>query len=210
MKKLLCAAGILAVCNTAAAADPRALVTDVIGTTTPEIFAFDEIDAGTTIVLGASSEVRLTFYPTCEDVAVRGGEIAIFDTHMTIEGDGELLEYIEGNCPSAVKLTESDIINAAVISRAMNVRIDPEISLRPVVGVGGANAGAFHTIIVTGSRGMRVAMPIVGRKGVWPADAEPLKNGKKYGIAIIGDTVKPRVAKVIANSDAPELLVLRY
>ncbi|MEL7469161.1 MAG: hypothetical protein AAFN27_11950 [Pseudomonadota bacterium] len=200
----------LAISGSVAAADPRALVTDVIGNTIPEIFAFDEIDAGTTIVLDDSAELRLTFYPTCEDITVRGGEVAIFDAHMTIEGDGELLEYIEGECPTAVKLTESDIINAAVISRAQNAQKDPEISPRPVIGVGGAGSQRFHTIIVTGGRGVRIEMPIVLRKGIWPADAEPLQHGKKYGIAIVGDDIKPRVAKVIANSDAPELLVLRH
>jgi len=194
-----------------AEADPhmRALVTDVIGVTSPEVFAFDEVAGGTVIDLGTDSEIRITFYPTCDDVAIRGGQVEIHDDHINIEGKTEILDHIEGNCPGAVKLAESDIINAAVISRAAGISLSPRISLRPTFGVSGANADAYDRLLIRDGRETIAEIPVVGRKSVWPAEAADLIDGKAYAVALLGPDVKPHIAKVIASDTAPALLVLR-
>lgn len=212
MKRFVYALALLVpVVAQAANADPhmRALVTDVVGVTSPEVFAFDELPGGTVIDLGTSSEIRITFYPTCDDVAIRGGQVEIHEDHINIEGKTEILDHIEGNCPSAVKLAESDIINAAVISRSAEISLSPRIGLRPVLGISGPNAAAYDRVLIRDGRETIAEMPVVGRKGVWPADAPALIDGKAYAVALLGPGVKPHIAKVIASDTAPELLVLR-
>lgn len=211
MTRFCCTLALLASFATPALADPhaRALVTDVIGDTSPEVFAFDEITSGTVIDLGADSEIRLTFYPTCDDVVIRGGQVEIYDDYMNIEGNGELLDHVQGECPSAVKLAESDIINAAVISRAIGGSLNPQISARPTFGVSGENAAIYNRLLVRDGKKNMADLEIVGRKAAWPADAPDLRTGRSYSVVLLGPDVKPHVAKVDASETAPELLVLR-
>ncbi len=211
MKRLCCLLAVLMASTMPAHADPhaRALITDVIGDTTPEVYAFDEVPAGTVIDLGSNSEIRLTFYPTCDDVVIRGGKIEIYDEYMNIEGNGELLDHVQGECPSAVKLAESDIINAAVISRSIGVSINPRVNSRPTFGVTGPNATNYDTLLVRDGKKNLAKIVLNGRKAVWPADAPNLKEGRSYSVALIGPNVKPHVAKVVASETAPEILVLR-
>ncbi len=192
-------------------ADPhaRALITDVIGDTSPEVFAFDEVPAGTVIDLGSSAEIRLTFYPTCDDVVIRGGKVEIYDDYLNIEGNGELLDHVQGECPSAVKLAESDIINAAVISRSVGVSINPRVNLRPTFGITGPNAANYETLLIRDGKKNLAKIALNGRKAEWPADAPDLRDGRSYAVALIGPNVKPHVAKVVASDAAPEILILR-
>lgn len=187
----------------------RALVTDVTGDVSPEIYAFDEVPAGTVLNLGEGSELSLTFYPNCSDVTLRGGVVTIGEDTISTSDDTELLSQAEGDCPGAVKLAETDIINAAVISRSRGKSLRPRVNPRPVFGVSGDNAASYDRVLVRDGRRTLAEVSLTGRTGVWPADAPPLKDGRTYALALIGKDVKPHVAKVVASATAPELLVLR-
>ena len=212
MKRLFYAVMMLTIASPASAwADEqmRALVTDVTGDVSPEIYAFDEVPAGTVIDLGTGGELSLTFYPTCSDVTLRGGKVTIGDEAIST-GDGtELLSQTKGDCPGAVKLAESDIINAAVISRSRGKSLTPRLNPRPVFGVSGDDAASYDRVLIRDGRRTLAEVSLTGRKGEWPADAPALENGRTYALALTGPGVKPHVAKVVVSTDAPELLVLR-
>ena len=94
MKRLFYAVMMLTIASPASAwADEqmRALVTDVTGDVSPEIYAFDEVPAGTVIDLGTGGELSLTFYPTCSDVTLRGGKVTIGDDTISTSDGTEML-----------------------------------------------------------------------------------------------------------------------
>lgn len=187
----------------------RALVTDVVGDVSPEIYAFDEVPKGTVLDLGKGAELSLTFYPNCSDVTLRGGKVTIGDDTISTSDTTELLSQAKGDCPGAVKLTETDIINAAVISRSRGKALTPRVNPRPVFGVSGVKGARYDRLLIRDGRRTLVEIPMAGRTGAWPVDAAPLEDGRTYALALVGIDVKPYVAKVVLSADAPELLVLR-
>ena len=212
MKRLFYAVTMLIFASSASAladSEMRALVTDVTGDVSPEIYPFDEVPAGTVIDLGASGELSLTFYPNCSDVTLRGGKVTIGDDTISTSDGTEMLSQTEGDCPGAVKLAESDIINAAVISRSRGNSLRPRVNPRPVFGVSGANAASYDRVLIRDGRRTLAEVSLTGRTGEWPADAPALEDGRTYAVALIGPDVKPYIAKIVASADAPELLVLR-
>lgn len=190
----------------AVAAEPRALVMDIIGDTNPMIDAFDELDAGARIALVGDAEITLTFYPTCEDVTVRGGTVTITDTQMTVD-QGEIVSSEGAECPSDVKLAPSDVINAAIITRA--ARPMPKIALRPVVSVIGADADGYTRMVVHTVDGRVGEVSMDDGKAVWPESVAALSAGSEYLVVLMGNGVQMRVAKVMAEADAPRVTVLR-
>lgn len=212
MKRLIYAVTMLIFASSASAwadGQMRALVTNVTGDVSPEIYPFDEVSVGTVIDLGAGSELSLTFYPNCSDVTLRGGKVTIGDDTISTSDGTEVLSQTKGDCPGAVKLAESDIINAAVISRSRGKSLTPRLNPRPVFGVSGDNAASYDRILIRDGRRTLAEVSLAGRTGEWPADAPTLEDGRTYALALVGPDVKPHVAKVVVSADAPELLVLR-
>ena len=84
--------------------EPRALITDVLGYSEPQIESFDELGDGASVLLEAKAELSVLFYPTCEDLMIRGGRIEIAGDKLTIK-DGELVSREKGECPGDVALS---------------------------------------------------------------------------------------------------------
>lgn len=208
MFRLLAVFAFLVLSWSAHAGEPRALVMDVVGETSPDVFAFDEIDAGTTITLVGDAEISMTFYPTCEDVTIRGGSIKVHDEAMMVEDPGIVVNYTKGECPGAVKLVESDIINAAIITRSATIT-HQKIALRPRIAVIGPDTDGYDRVAIHGSDGIVASMRLDGNAAVWPDGQRGLKAGGRYLVAVTGTDVPIRIAKVVAEAEAPALLLLR-
>ncbi|MEM1161815.1 MAG: hypothetical protein AAGJ28_12845 [Pseudomonadota bacterium] len=208
MLKYLITATAIAFGAQAAADSPKALIIDIIGSVEPAVEAFDEIPAGQTLTLAPGSEISLTFYPTCEDVSIRGGTLSIGDDSMTIDDDGEVTAYTKGECPGNVELKASDLINAAIITRSNDSR--PAISLRPTSAVIGRDISRFNAVAIYNIDNTLVQeVPLNGRKAIWPADVAPLTDGSEYLLVVKGTDVQMQQAKILAVADAPQVIILR-
>lgn len=207
MLKYILAAAAISLGTNALADSPKALILDITGGIEPAVEAFDELPSGQTLTLAPGSELSLTFYPTCEDVTIRGGIISITDNSMTIDGDGEVTAYAKGECPGNVKLSASDLINAAIITRSNDQR--PAISLRPTIAVIGRDISRFHSVSVHDKDGLVQRVPLDGRRAVWPVDGVTLTDGGEYLLVVEGDDVQLQMAKILAVADAPQIIILR-
>lgn len=208
MRKILLVIAAALAAPSIAAAEPTVLIIDMSGTSTPKVEAFDELDAGAVVTLGALSKIALTFYPTCEELTIQGGTIRIMDDHLTIDDSGKVIAHSKGACPGAVSLTAVDIINAAIITRAAP-KDQPKIALRPVIGLVGITPGAYDTMSIRSSNGWSQTLPINGRRIAWPAGMPPLNAGGRYIVTITGPDVQPFAAKVTAVEDAPGVTLLQ-
>ncbi|MEM7189471.1 MAG: hypothetical protein AAF439_07655 [Pseudomonadota bacterium] len=208
MLRTLITAAALAFGGQALADSPKALILDITGEIEPAVEAFDELPAGQTLTLSPGAEISMTFYPTCEDVSIRGGIISITENSMTIDGDGEVTAYAKGECPGNVKLAASDLINAAIITRSNDTR--PAISLRPTIAVIGRDISRFKSVAVYSLDNQLVQeVPLEGRKAKWPLDVAPLTDGGEYLLVVKGEEVQMQQAKILAAADAPQVIILR-
>ena len=190
-----------------AAGEPRALVMDVIGASEPEIMAFDELGDGSSVTLEAEAELSMTFYPTCEDLTIRGGTVKIAAGKLDIAG-GEIVSRAKGECPGHVKLSPSDVINASIVTRSVKPR--PWINPQPLmIGLVGANARNYEKIGVYAKDGVIFEAPLDGRSVVWPAETAPLELGKQYLVVLTGTDIQMFAARVLPDKDAPRVTVFR-
>lgn len=186
--------------------EPKALVIDVLGTTSPQVEAFEEIGAGTVIQLSGGSELTLSYYATCDEITFRNGTVTIENDRLLMDG-GEIISRVAGDCPEQVALAAADVTNAAIITRAVINR--PRVSLKPSVGIAGTDAGNFTTLRVQSAKGTIITLPVNGRRVVWPAEAPSLTSGMEYVFVLSGPDLQTRAAKVVADSDVTGLTVLR-
>ena len=190
-----------------AAGEPRALVMDVTGFSEPEIMAFDELGDGTSVTLEAKAELSLTFYPTCEDLTIRGGTVKIAAGKLDIAG-GEIVSRAKGECPGHVKLSPSDVINASIVTRSVKPR--PWINPQPLmIGLVGPGAKNYEKIGVYAKDGVVFEAPLDGRGIVWPAETAPLELGKQYLVVLTGAETQMFAARVLPDEDAPRVTVFR-
>jgi hypothetical protein len=187
--------------------EPRALVLDVSGPVAPGIEAFDELNDGASVVLEAGTELTLTYYPTCEDLTIRGGHIRIAGEKMMLD-KGELVARGKGQCPGNVKLSAVDVVNAAVVTRA--VRKGPVISTAPKrIGLTGAGADKYTRVGVYGAGGTVFEAPLEGRGAAWPAGTPALTAGGQYTIVFTGPDIQTFAAKVTPDTGASPVTVFR-
>lgn len=192
----------------AAEIELRALVLDVTGPTVPELLPFDEIPAGAVVRLDPETELSLTFYPTCEDVTVKGGTVRFVEERITVEDDGQVLAYGQSACPATVELVESDVINAAIITRSAAFG-QSRIALQPVIALTGKEAALYDRVAVHDRSGEVAAMTISGRRATWPAEAPSLSAGQQYLVVLTGPSAQMMTAKVTAAGDAPGMTLIR-
>lgn len=187
--------------------EPRALIVDVLGFTEPQIDAFDELNDGASILLAADAELALTYYPTCEDLTIRGGRISISGDKMTLD-EGELVSRSEGQCPGAVKMSPADVVNASVVTRSVAAK--PIISTLPrVIGITGPDAGSYTKISVYGPDGIVFEAAVEGRGAKWPQDIDALDTAKQYTIVLTGPEMQMFAARVTPEEGASPVTVFR-
>lgn len=187
--------------------EPRALIIDIIGFTEPQIDPFDELNDGASILLEATAEMAMTYYPTCEDIKIRGGRISIKGERMTLE-NSEVVGRTKGQCPGNVDLSPADLVNASVVTRTAVSK--PTISTTPkLIGVVGKGAAKYTTISVYGPDGPVFEAPLKGRGAAWPEDAGELDPGKQYTIVLTGPEVQMFAARVKPDGEASPVTVFR-
>lgn len=204
---LLCAGGFSAG-NAAQAGEPRALVLDVTGKIEPETLAFDELAAGALIELAPGAEISLTFYPTCEDLTVRGGSITVKDRSMLVGDNGEVVAYTKSECPGTVTLAVSDTVLPAIVTRSIRpdlTALDPDT----VIAVSGPDADLYTRVAIHGSDGEIGSAPIIGRRAAWADGMPALVPARQYRIVVSGPGAQMRAASVVAATDGPAILLLR-
>ena len=189
------------------AGEPRALILDILGFSEPKIDSFDELNDGANILLEAKAEIALTYYPTCEDLTIRGGRITISGEKMTLD-NGELVSRTKGVCPGNVKLSPADVVNASVVTRS--IRTKPIISTAPKrIGIAGPGAAKYTNIGVYGPDGAVFEAKLEGRGAAWPKDAGTLEPGKQYTIVLTGPEVQMFAARVVPDETASPVTVFR-
>ena len=187
--------------------EPRALVMDIAGFSDPAIEAFDELNDGAEVKLEAKAEIAMTFYPTCEDLTIRGGTLSIAEGKLAIK-DGTIVSRAKGECPGHVKLSPADVVNASIVTRTIKQR--PWINTDPLmIGLAGSKAGAYEKIGVYATDGTVFEAPLTGRGVVWPEGAGKLKPGEQYTIVLTGKDIQTFAAKVIPDEKAPRVTVFR-
>lgn len=187
--------------------EPRALVLDLIGDTDPMVAMFDEINDGASILLGAETEIAMTYYPTCEDLTIRGGKLTFNDTALRVEG-GKVVARAKSDCPGSVKLSPADVVNAAIVTRSTRMR--PEVS--PQIGrivLAGPNSGAYNHIAVYAPGKKIIETEMIGRGITWPEDAPELEAGKSYIVVMRGPDIQTYAARVRVVDGASPTVVLR-
>lgn len=189
------------------AGEARALVLDITGPSVPGIEAFDELADGASIVLDPKTEMTLTYYPTCEDLTIRGGHIRIAGERMMLD-KGELIARSKGDCPGSVKLSAVQVVNASVVTRA--VRKGPAISTTPkMIGVAGPGAAKYTKIGVYGAGGKVFEANMAGRGAAWPDGTPALAAGAIYTVVFTGPDAQKYAARVIPNKTASRVTVFR-
>ena len=187
--------------------EPRALIIDILGLSEPAIDAFDELNDGASILLGDEAELVLTYYPTCEDLTIRGGRISIEGERMTLD-DGKLVARETGHCPGDVRLSPADIVNASVLLRSIRRR--PLISTTPkLIGVTGPGSENYSKIAFYGPEGLLFEADLDGRRVPWPEQAGDLAADQIHTVVLSGADVQTFAARVRAVEDASPVTVFR-
>lgn len=187
--------------------EPRALIMDILGFSEPNIDAFDELGDGASILLEAKAELAMTFYPTCEDLTIRGGKITIAGDKLTLT-NGKLVAREKGECPGNVKLSPADVVNASVVTRSIKTK--PVISTTPkVIGVAGPGAAKYTKIGVYGPDGVVFEAPLKTRGVAWPKDAGALDPTKHYTIVLTGPDAQMFAARVVPVEGASNITMFR-
>src|SRR5262245_38695273 len=82
-----------------------ALVLEKSGTSEPELQAYGEIPAGTSVSLGAKARLVFLHYRRCAIVTAIGGKVAIDTQAYTVTG-GERPQEVSVPCPQRTRLKE--------------------------------------------------------------------------------------------------------
>lgn len=187
--------------------EPRALIMDILGFSEPRIDAFDELGDGASILLEETAELAMTFYPTCEDLKIRGGKITISGDKLTLV-NGKLVAREKGECPGNVKLSPADVVNASVVTRSIKTK--PIISTTPkFIAIAGPGASKYNKIGVYGPDGVVFEAELKTRGVAWPEDAGELKAGLQYTIALTGPDTQMFAARVVPIEGVSNITMFR-
>lgn len=188
----------------AAAQEPAALVIDVTGPTTPAVGAFDELPAGASLELGAKTEITLSHYASCEEVALRGGTVKVLPADVGYSGS-TVLSAVKTECPQPVKMHKSDLIGAVVVLRSVKPR--PEVSQTPNFLVA-VHEGDYDRISIQLGTDVLVSRKLTGPRVIWNRTDPPLKPGE-YTVILSGAGDRMHAAQIKVAPGGSGTLVLR-
>lgn len=190
----------------AALADPAALVIDAQGSVAPEVGAFEDVDAGTVLTLGADAEVIVSHYKACEEITATGaGTISVNADALVLDGV-TVSDRVAVDCPSAVALASADTASATVVIR--DVVPLAKVPLMPEIVLVGANAARFDSLELMRGKTSVKTMDVKDRFVVWPAEGLILSDRKKYKLILTGPGARA-TAEVVADKRISSRVVLR-
>lgn len=190
----------------AALADPAALVIDAQGTVAPEVGAFEDVEAGTTLTLGADGEVIVSHYKACEEITATGaGTISIEAEALVLDGV-TVTDRLAVDCPSAVALASADTASATVVIR--DVVPLAKVPLVPEIVLVGANAAKFDSLELMRGKTPVKTLTVKDRFVEWPTEGLILSDRKKYKLILTGPGARA-TAEVVADKRISSRVVLR-
>lgn len=205
MLRLTLTALVLAIPLAASAAGSGALVLDVSGTVEPAVAPFSDVAPGTELWLGSGATVIISHYAVCEEVTVTGGTIRVGQSGLSIKGE-QRIDRQPVECVDRLSLTATDLTNAAVVTRSLNIK--PTIGLAPEFVLAGQLDPRYDLVRVMQGRTVVAVLPVAGRRVVWPADLPTLTDGADYTFFVSGPGVQPFGATATASSGATARIVL--
>lgn len=201
----LLAGALLALWSAGAPAQtPGALVLDISGPSEPEVGAFDELEVGATVELGAATEITILHYASCRELSLRGGAVVVEADRLRHPG-AKLLGGSAGDCPTPVKVHEAALIGAGVVLRSVKPR--PAVSPTPefLIAVGDQ---AYTELRIQLGSAIVLTRPIRTARVAWNSGDAPLAPGD-YTVVLAGEGQTMHAARISVTADGPGLIVLR-
>src|SRR5690625_121853 len=191
-----------------AGAEPVALVLDVQGNVSPEVKAFDEIDANTELTLDSGGALTIEHYTICEQVTFRGGVLVVEEEALNLDR-ARFVARRPVECPEVVQLPDPKV-NAGVIVRnvasAWRRSATPRIGLAPSILVPGIDGTNDLRIERDGDE--VATLSVVDGRSVWPEGTNQLAAGEHYELILSNGEASHRM-EVITDQSARARLVLR-
>lgn len=197
--------GLALIAGPALAGPPAALIIDVTGSVSPEIEAFDEVEAGTELTLSGGAELTLSHYGTCDEVSVRGGSIEVGTLDLGLART-TVVSRSRADCSEPVSLSETDTASASVIMR--NFEQLPKVPLSPAIVISGKKRAGFDAMAILRGDKQIATLTVAQGKVAWPTDGLYLSNGTKYVLVLTGRSGEHR-ATVVADRERSGRVVLR-
>lgn len=189
-------------------AAPVALATEVSGETVPPIEPFTEIEPGTSLELGETTQIEFMRYTSCETVTVVGGRITFTEQQFLVQR-GKIVDVKRSRCPEVAQ-PKADSNLGGVLLRGGNA--DLKLMAAPRLAFVGAGRAAYDRLRVLKGKTVILEAPIAGHQFTWPADAAALTPADDYTLELLrGDGGKPTrlVFEVTAKRGTAPLTVVR-
>jgi hypothetical protein len=199
--------GVISIfCFPAAAAqvdEAVGLVTKVTGKTSPEINPFDEIFAGSTIVLTAGS-IEFLHYPTCESITVQGGKLYL--TTQSYNARDSLVTREKRRCPSTLRI-RGDARVGGIVMRSGLAKL--ALAAKPSLYLTGKNRKMVTGLRFHLGNQLLLAARVDGPRFDWPENKAPLRAGNTYHLELMElTTVVRRIPfKVAKGQRVPAVIV---
>lgn len=205
---IFCAATI-----TSAAAEPVALVLDIVGEVTPALEAFSEIQAGQSFDLGVGAHMDFLHYPTCQKVVVEGGKLSLSAENFRVS-KGKVIDMSRAECPQRVQLASNEggagIAGVVLRSAADGVL---KVSQRPSFLLMGASAGQFKRLQVMQGKTSLFDAALDSKPLTWPEALDPLQADGEYSVMLSGDgTLTRQIPLAVSKQNkqqAPAIIQLQ-
>jgi len=173
---------MLALSSAPAAAAVVALALEINGDTDPALEPFTEIESGTSISLGPTTEIEFLHYTTCQTIVVRGGRITFTEQQYLVQ-KGELVNANRTKCPEVAEAGKDSSIGGVLMRGAGD-----GLKLRPVPQFAfvGASRSAFNELRVLKGETVLLTAPLESFRFDWPEAKGGLAAGNDYALELIG------------------------
>ncbi len=171
---------------TSAAAEPVALVLDIVGEVTPPLEAFSEIQAGQSFDLGVGGHMDFLHYPTCQKVVVEGGKLSLSAENFRVS-KGKVIDLSRAECPQRVQLASNEA-GAGIAGVVLRSGADGvlKVSQRPSFLLMGASADQFKRLQVMQGKTSLFDAALDSKPLVWPEAQASLQADGEYSVVLSG------------------------
>jgi hypothetical protein len=179
------------------------LVTRVNGQISPSIDAFEEVHAGSSLVLTGAS-IEFLHYPSCESITVKGGKL-FFSAQSYNSRDG-LVTREKRRCPRTLRL-KGDARVAGVVMRAGLTKLS--MAAKPSLVLTGANRKKVTGLRFSLGGQLLLAARVEGPHFDWPEGKAALKANITYHVELMDlQTVVRKIPfKVERNGRTPTVII---